>query len=341
MRELLNTLYVQTAGTVLHLDHDAVLARVDGEPIGRVPLRRLEGITAIGRVSITPSLIHRCAETGVVISWFSSSGRYSGTLRGRTTGNVLLRMDQYRCHESGEARLDLARAFVAAKLINCARFARHAAHLATSESRATELRTRARSLEDARSTLADSPSLDSVRGVEGAASREHFTNVRLALKRETEFSTRTRRPPLSPFNAALSFVYSLARLRIEHACDGVGLDPQVGYLHHLRPGRPALALDLLEEHRPSLDHLCVKLNNRGQLPDGCFARSEGGSVMLNEAGRKVVLTAWSSFLEKEVQHHVLKESIPAGLVFPVQATILARHLRGDLPHYLPQLTRPD
>lgn len=341
MRELLNTLYVQTPGTVLHLDHESVLARIDGAPLGRVPLRRLEGIVAIGRVSITPSLIHKCAESGIVVSWYNSSGRYSGTLRGRTSGNVLLRLDQYRCHGDGEARLDLARTFVAAKLINCARFARHAAHLATSESKATVLRARARSLEDSRLTLVTSPSLDSVRGVEGAASREHFLNVRLALKRETEFTTRTRRPPLSPFNAVLSFVYSLARLRIEHACDGVGLDPQVGYLHHVRPGRPALALDLLEEYRPTLDHLCVNLNNRGQLPDGCFERRDGGSVMLNEAGRKVVLTAWSSYLEKEVQHHVLKESIPAGLVFPVQATILARHLRGDLPHYLPQLTKPD
>lgn len=341
MRELLNTLYVQTAGTVLHLDHDAVLARIDGAPLGRVPLRRLEGIAAIGRVSVTPSLIHKCAESGVTISWFTSSGRYSGTLRGRTSGNVLLRLDQYRYHEDREARLDLARTFVAAKLINCARFARHAAHLSTSDSTATTLRARARSLEDARLTLVASPSLDSVRGVEGAASREHFLNVRLALKRDTEFTTRTRRPPLSPFNAVLSFVYSLARLRIEHACDGVGLDPQVGFLHHVRPGRPALALDLLEEHRPTLDHLCVNLNNRGQLPEACFERRDGGSVMLNEAGRRVVITSWNAYLEKEVQHHVLKESFPTGLVFPVQATILARHLRGDLPHYLPQLTRPD
>lgn len=341
MRELLNTLYVQTPGTVLHLDHDAVLARAEGEILGRVPLRRLEGIAAIGRVSVTPPLIHKCAETGIVVSWFSSSGRYSGTLRGRTTGNVLLRLDQYRCHENAEARLDLARTFVAAKLINCARFARHAAHLAVSDTRAVQLRAAAHSLEQARLTLAASPSLDSVRGIEGAASREHFSNVRLALKKDAEFSTRTRRPPLSPFNAALSFVYSLARLRIEHACDGIGLDPQVGFLHHIRPGRPALALDLLEEFRPSLDQLCVTLNNRGQLPEGCFERSEGGSVSLNESGRKTVLTAWSTFLEKGVQHSVLKEAIPVGLIFPVQATILARHLRGDLPHYLPQLSRPD
>ncbi|MGQ0680413.1 MAG: CRISPR-associated endonuclease Cas1 [Actinomycetota bacterium] len=341
MRELLNTLYIQTPGAVLHLDHDAILARVDGVPIGRVPLRRLEGIVTIGRVSITPALIHECANRGIGLCWFSPSGRFAGSLRGRTSGNVLLRLDQYRCHEHDERRLDLARTFVAAKLINCARFARHAAHLANDEGLSAQLRARAHSLEEARVTLSTSTSLDSVRGIEGAASREHFIAVRAALKRNAEFSTRTRRPPLSPFNAVLSFVYSLARLRIEHACEAVGLDPQVGFLHHVRPGRPALALDLMEEHRPKLDHLCVTLNNRGQLPEECFERRDGGSVLLNEAGRKVVLTAWSSYLEKNVQHHVLKEEMPNGLVYPVQAVILARHIRGDLPHYLPQLTRPD
>lgn len=92
MRELLNTLYVQSPGTVLHLDHDAVLARRDGELVGRVPLRRLMGITVIGRVTVTPSLIHRCAENGITLSWFTSHSRHAGTLRGKTTGNVLLRL---------------------------------------------------------------------------------------------------------------------------------------------------------------------------------------------------------------------------------------------------------
>lgn len=341
MRELLNTLYVQTPGTVLHLDHDAVLARCEGEPLGRVPLRRLQGIASIGRVTVTPSLIHRCADDGITMSWFTHNGRHAGTLRGRTTGNVLLRLAQYRYQLDEAARLDLARTIVAGKLVNAARFARHAAHLAGADSPSTELRTAARSLDDARRSLPECPSLDAARGVEGAASRSHFANVRLALRREVGFATRTRRPPLSPFNAVLSFVYALARLRIEHACDSVGLDPQVGFLHSVRPGRPALALDLLEEHRPIVDQFCVTLSNRGQLSDGCFEVSEGGAVAMTEEGRRVVLTAWSAHLEREVRHRALRETIPVGLVFPVQATILARHLRGDLPHYLPHVTEPD
>lgn len=341
MRELLNTLYVQTPGTVLHLDHDAVLARQDGEPLGRVPLRRLMGIAAIGRVSVTPSLIHRCAEDGVTISWFTHRGRHSGTLRGRTTGNVLLRLAQYQHYQDEAARLNLAQTIVAGKLRNAARFARHAAHLAGPGSPSPELRTAAASLDEARRSVADVTSLDAVRGVEGAATRGHFENVRLALRRDAGFTTRTRRPPLSPFNAVLSFVYALARQRVEHACDSVGLDPQLGYLHSLRPGRPALALDLLEEHRPLIDQLCVTLTNRGQLPEKCFDVAVSGAVGLSDEGRRTVLTAWTGYLELEVRHQALRERIPAGLVFPVQATILARHLRGDLPHYLPHAMEPD
>lgn len=341
MRELLNTLYVQTPGTVLHLDHDAVLARQDGEPAGRLPLRRLMGIVVIGRVSMTPSLIHRCAQDGVAISWFDHRGRHSGTLRGRTSGNILLRLDQYRCHQDAAARLDLARTIVAGKLRNAARFARHAAHLSGGRPPAQELRAAAATLDDARKSLPDATSLDVVRGVEGAATRLHFENVRLALRRPTDFTTRTRRPPLSPFNAALSFFYALARQRIEHACDAAGLDPQLGYLHSVRPGRPALALDLLEEHRPMIDQLCVTLTNRGQLPTRCFDVSDAGAVALTRDGRTVVLTAWTAFLERDVNHRAVRESIPAGLVFPVQATILARHIRGDLPHYLPHAMEPD
>lgn len=341
MRELLNCLYAQTPGTVLHLDHDAVLARCEDEPIKRVPLRRLEGITAIGRVTITTPLIHRCGQDGITISWLTSSGRHAGTLRGRTSGNVLLRQAQHRHHDDEEARLDLARSIVAGKLLNAARFARHAARLSTDSATSGSLRAIAIDIDSARPGLPGCLSLDSVRGVEGAASRLHFTAVRLALHQDLGFQTRTRRPPLSPFNAVLSFVYSLARNRLEHACDAVGLDPQLGFLHSVRPGRPALALDLMEEHRPSLDQLCVTLANRRQLVSASFRTEPGGAVSLTDAGRRAVLTAWAQHLERKVRHRVLREEVDTGLVFSVQAVLLARHLRGDLARYLPYVMVAD
>ncbi len=341
MRELLNCLYVQTPGTALHLDHDAVLARCNDQPPRRVPLRRLEGITAIGRVFVTPSLIHRCGRDGISITWLTTNGRHAGTVRGRTNGNVLLRLAQYRYYEDEARRLDLARTVVAGKLVNSARFARHAARLAPLSDDAAALRSIAANLDVSRPRLLEAASADEVRGIEGAASKQHFAAVRLALHHDLGFEVRTRRPPLSPFNALISFVYTLARSRIEHGCEAVGLDPQIGFLHSVRPGRPALALDLLEEHRPRLDQLCTTLVNRRQLGRADFVTEEGGAVLLAEDGRRKVLTAWAQYLERVVRHQVLREEIPYGLVFPVQATLLARHLRGDIAFYLPFITPPD
>ena len=178
MRELLNCLYVNTPGTVLHLDHDAVLARCEDVPLRRVPLRRLEGISAIGRVTITTPLIHRCAEDGITISWLTSSGRHAGTLRGRTTGNILLRQAQHRHHDDHGRRIEIARSIVAGKILNAARYARHAARLSPDEAGARTLRSIATELDAARPGLPGCESLDSVRGVEGAASRLHFSAVR-------------------------------------------------------------------------------------------------------------------------------------------------------------------
>ena len=190
-------------------------------------------------------------------------------------------------------------------------------------------------------TLAQMSDLDAIRGVEGPAGKRHFDNARLSLRSELQFTTRTRRPPLSHFNALLSFLYGLVRHRIEHALDAVGLDPQVGYLHSLRPGRPALALDLMEEHRPIIDRFALTLANRRQINASGFEMQESGAVFLTEAGRKTVLEAWSTMIEKEIKHPVLKEQVPYGLVFQLQATIFARYLRGDLAGYSPFITRLD
>lgn len=341
MRELLNCLYVQTPGTVLHLDHDAVLARCEDQPLRRVPLRRLQGIVAIGRVSVTTPLIHRCGHDGIQITWMTATGRFACCTRGRTGGNVELRRAQHRAHDNLATRLQIARTVVAAKLVNSARFARHHARLHPDAAVTFSLRQLADRLDEARTGLPACHTLDEVRGVEGAAGRRHFDAVRLSLHHDFDFTRRTRRPPLSPFNAMLSFVYALARGRVEHACEAAGLDPQVGYLHSLRPGRSALALDLLEEHRPGLDHLCVTLVNRRQVGAGDFDTQPGGAVGLTETGRRTVLSAWAALLERQVRHRALREDIAYGLTFPVQATLLSRHLRGDMPHYLPYLTPPD
>jgi CRISPR-associated protein Cas1 len=339
VRELLNTLYVQTPDTRLSLDHDCVAARVGEELPKRLPLRRLEAIVLIGRIHVSTPLVHRCGRDGIPISWLTSAGRFAGSLRGPTSGSVLLRRAQYAAHDDGEVRLELARSIVASKVLNSIRFARHAARLSREHS--ADLRRGADELDAMRLALKEAVDLDELRGREGAAARTHFGNVRLALGNAWVFADRSKRPPLSPFNALISFLYGLCRLRCEHALDSAGLDPQVGFLHGLRPGRPALALDMLEEHRPVLDRLAVTLANRRQLRGRDFEIEAGGACHLSDEGRHTVLGAWSKLLEDEVRHSTLKESLPYGLVFHVQSVLLARVIRGDMTSYLPYVTEPD
>lgn len=147
---------------------------------------------------------------------------------------------------------------------------------------------------------------------------------------------RSRRPPLDPVNALLSFLYTLLVHDCRSACESVGLDPAVGFLHRDRPGRPSLALDLMEELRPVLaDRLALSLINRRQLRAGDFERQESGAVFLTEEARKTVLSAWQERKREQRRHPFLEENAPLGLVPYLQAQLLARHLRGDLDAYPP------
>lgn len=339
MRELLNTLYVQTEHTVLHLDGDAVLARRDGEPPRRAPLLRLEGLVLIGHVSATTPLIHRCAADGRSIAWVTGSGRFAGRLSGPIRGNVLLRQAQWAAHEDPTRRLEVARTIVAGKIQNIVRLDRNLARLSKDLTTTNAIRDNVTSVAVSLADLKAAGTLDEVRGIEGHASRSSFDSVRRALLADLPFGSRTRRPPLDPVNAVLSFVYSLARTRAETACELVGLDPQVGYLHSLRPGRPALALDLMEELRPDIERLVLTLCNRRQLTDRHFEELAGRAQRLTEQGRRVVISAWYELLARPVRHRVLRQDYPWGLVPSIQATLLARHLRGDLDHYLPYVTQ--
>ncbi len=151
---------------------------------------------------------------------------------------------------------------------------------------------------------------------------------------------RTRRPPLDRMNALFSFIYTLLRSDCTGALEGVGLDPQVGYLHTLRPGRPALALDLMEELRPILaDRLVLSLVNRRQVQRADFIEREGGVIHLTDNARKEVILAYQTRKQDEIHHRVAGRKISLGLIPHIQARLLARHLRGDMPEYFPFLYR--
>ena len=343
MPELLNVLYVQTQGAFLRLKHDTVSIEVEDETKLRVPLLRLSGIVVFGRVMLTPYLIQRCAQDGRELVWMTGYGRFRGRLSGPTRGNVLLRRAQHAALSDPDHPGRIARQIVAGKIQNSRnQLLRSRRDAKESEDRSV-LAKAAERLADVLIRLKDTHDLNEIRGAEGEAARAYFGVFNQMLRVDGEsfvFEKRTRRPPRDPINSVLSFLYTLLGAECASALEGVGLDPQVGYLHALRSGRPALALDLMEELRsPLADRLTLTLINRRQLQAKHFEEKEGGAVYLTEDGRRAVLVAYQKRKEAEIEHRVLQRKIPFGLVPHVQAQLLARHLRGDLKHYPPFIYR--
>jgi CRISPR-associated protein Cas1 len=337
MTVLLNTLYVTTPGSYFHLDHDTVRIEQEGQLVKQLPLHHLSGITVFGHTILSPQLIGRCLADGRSIVFLTMHGRFMGRAEGPVSGNVLLRRAQYAALDDPARTLLAARCFAAGKVANCRQLLLRGAREAVEPADSAAL-TRAASLHlDQLRRLEDAPDLAAVRGLEGGAAAAYFDSfARLLKAQRAEFATdtRNRRPPRDALNALLSFAYTLLRADCAAALESVGLDPQVGYLHALRPGRPALALDLMEELRPVLaDRVVLTLVNRKQLGPGDFEEQPGGAVYLGEKGRKAVITEYQQRKQDEVQHSGLGQKLSFGLVPHAQARLLARHLRGDVPHY--------
>jgi len=336
MPELLNTLYVQTQGTVLHLEADTVRIRLEDQSLAQVPLLRLNGIVVFGRVTVTPQLIHRCALDGRLLAWFTQGGRFRARIQGPTGGNVLLRRAQHEALDDLTSTVHIARQIIAGKLQNSRLVLLRAAREADSDPDARALREVAARHAGLLEGLPDIDDLDALRGAEGEAARAYFAVFPRMIRVDRErfgMHGRNRRPPRDPMNSLLSFLYALLRGECEGALEGVGLDPQVGYLHALRPGRPALALDLMEELRPILaDRLALTLVNRQQIKPEDFAK---GGMLLSDEARKAVLVAYQKRKETEIKHRLFKQKIPLGLVAHTQAQLLARYLRGDIQNYPP------
>lgn len=323
----------------LACDGDNVLIKVMDEIKFRVPVHNLEGIVCFGFAGASPRLMHLCCERGVPISFLSQYGKFLGRVTGNVSGNVLLRRTQYRWSDDEVISSRLSRRFIAAKIMNSRavlhRVLRDHAEVVDKQS-----------LERALQLMAGMPARlekalngDSIRGIEGDAAHLYFSNFnQLVLNEKEAFRMlgRNRRPPTDRINALLSFLYTLLTHEVVAALESVGLDPQVGFLHRDRPGRPSLALDVMEELRPHfVDRLAVTLINLGQISAKGFIVKENVAVIMDDDTRKEVLTAWQKRKQEEITHPYLEEKIPLGLVPYVQAMLLARHMRGDLEDYPP------
>lgn len=339
MKHLLNTLYVTSHGAFLSKEGDTIVVSVDREERLRVPMHILDSIVCFGSVSCTPFLLGLCGKHNVTLSFLSEYGRFLGRVYGPVHGNVLLRREQYRRADNTIAAAQIARLVVLAKIANCRTVLLRTARDRPNATGSSALTQAAVRLARTVARLGETAPLDTVRGAEGIAAAEYFAvfdNLISAQKEVFFFQNRSRRPPLDNMNALLSFLYTLLVHDMSSALEGVGLDPAVGFLHRDRPGRPSLALDLMEELRPVIaDRLALSLVNRKQLCASDFKATESGAVVMGDDARKKVLVAYQERKREELTHPFLRETISLGLLPHVQALLLARHLRGDLDDYPP------
>ena len=337
MRKLLNTLHVMTQGAYLHRDGETVAVKIDSELKLRIPVHTLEGLVCWGHVVCSPPVLALCCETGVGVSFLSEQGRFLARVQGPVSGNVLLRRQQYRIADETAASLPVIRTIVTAKIANSRVVLLRAAREVADSARETALREAARRLTWVGLDASRAASIDEVRGHEGLGGQTYFAtfgHMILGDRDGFRFEGRSRRPPRDRVNALLSFVYALLRHDIESALETVGLDPAVGFFHTDRPGRPSLALDLMEELRSVLaDRLVLTLINRRQVQRDDFSEQDGGGVLLGDATRKAVIAAWQTRKQEEIEHPFLQERIPLGLVPYTQALLLARFVRGGLDAY--------
>jgi CRISP-associated protein Cas1 len=337
MRQFLNSLYVTTQGAWLACDGQSVDVRVEKESKMRVPIQTLSSIVCFGQVSCSPFLLGLCAEHGVKVAFLTENGRFLARVEGPVSGNVLLRRRQYRWADMPEHTSSLTFSVVLAKLANCRSVLLRGARDSAAGEGAEALDRAAKRMAQLAGELKPTLPVAELRGFEGEAARTYFSVFDHLIVGDKEgffFRGRSRRPPLDNVNALLSLVYTLLTHDTTAALETVGLDPAVGYLHVERPGRPSLALDLVEELRPVIaDRLVLTLINRRQIGAEGFQRVETGGVIMNDATRKEVLVAYQKRKQEEMVHPFLQEKIPFGMVPFVQATLLARHLRGDLESY--------
>ena len=339
MKRHLNTLFITTEGAWLAKDGAAVDVRVEQVSRLRVPLHNLEGIVTMGwDIGMSPQLMQACAEAGVTVSFCNPYGKFLAAATGFTPGNVLLRRKQYRVADDTAAAVLIAREMVAAKIANCRTVLLRAHRDHGRGSLETVARRLAHRAQDARACT----DLDSLRGIEGDAADSYLGCLNDCMTNTDpawQMQGRTRRPPLDRLNCLLSFLYAMLAHDCRSALEACGLDAAVGFLHRDRPGRPGMALDLMEEFRPLVAESTVltAINNRMVTP-GHFVRA-GDAVNLTPAGRKVFFQAYEQRMNSLITHPVFDYRVSYRRVLELQARILARHLTGEIPEYLPMVTR--
>jgi CRISPR-associated protein Cas1 len=341
MKKHLNTLFVTTQGAYLARDGETVAVKVEQEVRLRIPIHTIGGIVCFGNVSASPFLMGFCAENGVGISFLTEYGRFLARIQGPVSGNVLLRREQYRRADDQGFSANVAKAIILGKIANCRTVMQRALRDHSEKINATIVEQTSKRFNYYMELLKNEETLDKLRGFEGDAAHSYFSifdEFIITQKEHFQFNERNRRPPLDNVNCLLSFIYTMLMHDVRSALEAVGLDPAVGFLHRDRPGRPGLALDLMEEFRPFIaDRLVLSLINRRQVQEKGFKKSDAGGVTMDDDTRKTVLVAYQERKQEEIYHPFIEEKVTIGILFHIQALLFAGYLRGDIDGYPPFL----
>lgn len=336
----LNTLYVTQDGLYLHHELEVLKVEQNNQTLLKIPIHHLTGIILMSYSTVSPSLIHKCLLNGISISYCTPNGRFLGRIEGGKSGNILLRKKQYQLDEN--VKLKIARSIIAGKLqnqrINLLRTARDSQN----ETSINILRKVSSDIEEVIPRLEFVDSFDSLRGFEGVSAKNYFSvfdHCIIQQKESFQFDKRSKRPPRSRVNALLSFGYSILTNDCVSACQAVGLDPFMGVFHMERPGRPSLALDLMEEFRPSIERFILTLINRKQIQTNHIEERVGNVYSLTKEGRKIFLSAYQNRKSEVITHHFLDQKASIGELLFLQSRILARVIRGDQNEYYPYIWR--
>jgi len=343
MRKLLNTLYVMSSDSYLSRDGENVVILQGSKKKFRIPIHNLEGIVSFGYCGASPALMSLCAERGVSLTFLTEYGKFLATVQGSVSGNILLRKIQYRASDNLDKSLELSQSFILGKVVNAKTVLQRGVRDHDSVSSNPIVTESISYLSKQIGRIRNSKNLDSLRGIEGDSAKKYFSafdSLILKQKDQFYFHERSRRPPKDNVNALLSFLYTLLTHEVRSALETVGLDPASGFLHRDRPGRPSLALDLMEELRPYLvDRFALTMINRKQISASGFKRMEINSVIMKEEARKEIITSWQKRKQEEITHPFINEKVNIGLLPYIQAMLLARHLRGDIDGYPPFIWR--
>lgn len=338
MKKHLNTLYITSDDAYVRKERETFVVEINNEKVFQAPIHSIENIVCFGFKALSPALMAFCAENNVCISYLSEQGKFLARVQGAQQGNVLLRKTQYSISDNEQESLQIARPIIAAKVTNYRNLLqRHQRN--HPEETTIEIERSITILGNRLNDIAKSETLDGLRGYEGECANIYFSvlaDLIISQKEDFKFTNRSKRPPLDPANALLSFLYAILANDVRSAVETVGLDPQVGFLHQLRSGRPSLALDIMEEFRAYLgDRIMLNLINLKQVTIKDFEIRESGEVRMSDEARKTVLSAYQKRKQEELVHPLLDEKMTIGLLPHIQAQLLARYIRGDISEYPP------